>query len=154
VPELVPFKDFVDICTFVADKTADIAKKDDCPYSEFAILYVKKTPPGDSSLTVPEMIERALASKGIFSNWVSKNYQNKCAYDITTNSVAVSTIHSAKGFDYACVFLIGLDTFDEEKLTADHIERLAYVGITRARYQLFIPYVEKTSVIEKMLNLI
>jgi superfamily I DNA/RNA helicase len=153
-PRLIQFKEFGDICTFVADKTVEIAKKDDCPFSEIAVLYVKKTAPGHATLTVPEMIEQSLAAKGIFSNWVSKNYQNKHAYDITTNSVAVSTIHSAKGFDYACVFLVGLDTLDEEKLTADHMERLAYVGITRARYQLFIPYIEKTSLIERIQKLI
>jgi len=67
------------------------------------------------------------------------------------NSVAINTIHSAKGFDYACVFLIGLDSVDENKATTEQIERLAYVGMTRARYQLYIPYLNKTAVIEKLL---
>ena len=93
------------------------------------------------------MIEQALAAKGIFSNWIARDYQNKRTYDITTNSVAINTIHSAKGFDYACVFLIGLDSVDETKATAEQIERLAYVGMTRARYQLYIPYINKTPVI-------
>jgi superfamily I DNA/RNA helicase len=70
------------------------------------------------------------------------------------DSVAISTIHSAKGLDYAHLFLLGLDTFDEERLAAEHIERLTYVGVTRARYQLFIPYIRKTPLIEKLLGLI
>jgi hypothetical protein len=58
---------------------------------------------------------------------------------------------TAKGFDYACVFLIGLDSVDETHTTSQQIERLAYVGLTRARYQLYIPYINKTAVIEKLL---
>ena len=151
LPEIIQFKDFDAICQYIADKTAETVKKDECPFSEVAVLYVKKTPPDGTSKTVPELIEHALAAKGIFSNWVARDYQNKRSYDITTNSVAINTIHSAKGFDYACVFLIGLDSVDETKATADQIERLAYVGLTRARYQLFVPYINKTPLIEKLL---
>jgi ATP-dependent exoDNAse (exonuclease V) beta subunit len=49
------------------------------------------------------------------------------------------------------VFLIGSDTFDAAKTPAEQIERLAYVGITRARYQLYIPYINKTPLIAKLL---
>ena len=59
------------------------------------------------------MTEQALAAKGIFSNWIARDYQNKRTYNITTNSVAINTIRSAKGFDYAYVFLVGLDSVDE-----------------------------------------
>ena len=151
LPEISQFKDFEAICQYVADKAAETVEKDECPFSEVAVLYVKKTPPDDTSQTVPEIIEQALAAKGIFSNWIARDYQNKRSYDITTNSVAINTIHSAKGFDYACVFLIGLDSIDEAKATADQIQRLTYVGMTRARYQLYIPYIDKTPVIEKLL---
>jgi ATP-dependent exoDNAse (exonuclease V) beta subunit len=50
--------------------------------------------------------------------------------------------------------LIGLDSVDETKATTKQIERLAYVGMTRARYQLYIPYIQKTPVIEKLLGAI
>ncbi|MBU2053823.1 MAG: hypothetical protein KKC25_02440 [Proteobacteria bacterium] len=42
-------------------------------------------------------------------NWISEDYRAKRSYDVTTKSVTISTIHSVKGFDYACVFLLGLD---------------------------------------------
>ena len=118
-----------------------------------AVLYVKKTSPNGTSHTVPEMIEQALAAKGIFSNWIARDYQHKRTYDITTNSVAINTIHSAKGFDYACVFLVGLDSLDRNAVGAEQIERLAYVGITRARYQLFIPYIRETEMIQRLASL-
>jgi superfamily I DNA/RNA helicase len=150
-PTIVQLKNFDAICHYIADKTTKIVKTDECPFSEVAVLYVKKTPPNGTSQTVPKLIEQALAEKGIFSNWIARDYQNKRSYDITTNSVAINTIHSAKGFDYACVFLVGLDSIDEAKATDDQIERLAYVGLTRARYQLHIPYINKTAVVEKLL---
>jgi superfamily I DNA and RNA helicase len=150
-PEIVQLKDFETICQYIADKTTQIVAEDECPFSEVAVLYVKKTAPDGISQTVPEMIEQALAAKGIFSNWIARDYQNKCTYDITTNSVAINTIHSAKGFDYACVFLIGLDSLDHTEASAEQHQRLAYVGLTRARYQLYIPYIRKTPIIEKVL---
>jgi len=150
-PEMARLENIEAICAYVANKAAETVAKDECPFSEVAVLYAKKTPPGEGELPVPEMIAQSLAQKGIFSNWVSENYRQKASYDITTNSVAISTIYSAKGLDFACVFLIGLDTFDEVQMTRDQINRLTYVGMTRARYQLFIPYIHKTPVIEKLL---
>jgi superfamily I DNA and RNA helicase len=154
LPELVRLESIEAICGYVADKVTETVAKDECPFSEVAVLYAKKKPQGESILPVPEMIKQSLAQKGIFSNWVSKDYQQKSTYDITTNSVAISTIYSAKGLDFACVFLIGLDTFDEAKMSQDQIERLTYVGITRARYQLFIPYIKETQVIRKLSALV
>jgi superfamily I DNA/RNA helicase len=139
------------ILTYVADKAAETVAKDECPFSEVAVLYAKKMPPDATTMPLPEMIAQSLAHKGIFSNWVSKDYHQKSIYDITTNSVAISTLYSAKGLDFACVFLVGLDTFDEVQMTRDQIKRLTYVGITRARYQLYIPYISKTPVIEKLI---
>jgi hypothetical protein len=153
-PRIEKFGDFDQICLYVAEKIVETVQADGCPYSQVAVLYVKKALAGQTARTVPEMVSDALANKGIFSNWVSKDYLAKTTYDITTDSVAISTIHSAKGLDYAHLFLLGLDTFDEERLAAEHIERLTYVGVTRARYQLFIPYIRKTPLIEKLLGLI
>jgi superfamily I DNA/RNA helicase len=63
----------------------------------------------------------------------------------------ISTIQSAKGFDYSRVFLIGLDLFDPAKWPKAEVMGLVYVGITRARYELFIPYVKKSDPISKLL---
>jgi len=70
--------------------------------------------------------------------------------DVTTNSVTISTIRSAKGFDYSCVFLVGLDLLDPVKCSEEQALNLTYVGITRARYQLFIPYVQKNGLTNRM----
>jgi DNA polymerase III delta prime subunit len=152
LPEIVQLENFESICQYIVKKTAETVEQDKCPFSEVAVLYVKKNLSKDTLTTAPELIEQAFAEKGIFSNWIARDFQNKLSYDITTNSAAINTIHSSKGFDYASVFLVGLDSVDQTKTTVEQIERLAYVGITRARYQLCIPYIEKTPIIEKLLE--
>jgi superfamily I DNA/RNA helicase len=69
---------------------------------------------------------------------------------VSTNSVTISTIQSAKGFDYSRVFLVGLDFFNPVRCSEEQTLNLAYVGITRARYQLVIPYVQKNDLISRL----
>jgi superfamily I DNA/RNA helicase len=127
-----------------------IADSDNCPYSEIAVIYAMRNPGKDVKSSLPEMIESELESNGILNNWVSKNYQSKSNYDITTNSVVISTIHSVKGLDYSVVFLLGLDFLEPKSWSEEQIEKLIYVAITRARYQLFIPYVVENQFISKL----
>src|SRR5690606_38330953 len=63
------------------------------------------------------------------------------------SSVVLMTLHSAKGLEYPAVFLIGLEDGVFPHLRAigepDELEeerRLAYVGITRARENLFLTH--------------
>lgn len=60
------------------------------------------------------------------------------------NKIVIATIHTAKGLEFKCVFLVGWEegVFPSTKAaTPDQIEeerRLAYVAITRARERAFI----------------
>jgi DNA helicase-2/ATP-dependent DNA helicase PcrA len=63
------------------------------------------------------------------------------------DAVVLMTMHSAKGLEFPVVFIIGMEEGvfpnsrgldDEEELEEER--RLAYVGITRAREQLFLTY--------------
>ena len=101
---------------------------------------------------IPRMVGKALEKRGILHNWVSEDYRSKRSYDVTTDTVTISTIKSAKGFDYSRVFLIGLDLFDPNRWSGAEDKSLAYVGITRARYELFIPYVKKSELNSKLLT--
>ena len=149
-PELEKFQDFDSITEYVAEKIKELLKIERCPYSEIAIIYTIKSPGDNLKESLPLMIEKVLESNGILSNWTSENYRSKKSYDITTNSVTISTIHSVKGLDYSCVFLLGLDYLEGERWSEDQINRLTYVAITRARYQLFIPYIHRSSLIKKL----
>lgn len=151
-PLLLQFSNMDKIIDYVAEGIRDISINQKIPLSEIAIIYSSSFYQNPSLPELPNMFESALDSKGILSNWISQDYRSKKLYDITTNRVTISSIHSVKGFDYSCVFLIDLGFMEEENWTKDQIEKMIYVAITRAKDQLFIPYVNKTSQIERLIN--
>jgi superfamily I DNA/RNA helicase len=122
------------------------------PFSEIALIYASNYYYEPALPDLPNAFIDAFQSKGIFFNWVSEDVRAKKAYDITTNSVTLSSIHSIKGLDYYCVFLVGLGLMEEKRWTEEQIERLTYVAVTRARNQLYMPYIETTPLIERMID--
>ncbi len=74
-------------------------------------------------------------------------------YDRQADSVTLMTIHSAKGLEFPYVFLVGVEEgiFPGEmsRYNPDDIEeerRLAYVGITRAKKELYISHCKERMV--------
>lgn len=134
---------------FTADTIRQVVEEEGCPYSEIAVIYALKRP--DPNLDpLPDLLENTLSSKGILSRWASENYRSKQTYDITTNSMTISTIHSAKGLDFSCVFLLGLDHLEPKDWTEEQVHNLVYVGLTRMRYIFFIPFFKETPLIKKL----
>ena len=149
-PEIKQFRNFDEITDYVANATAEVVKTENCPYSEIAVLYAMQNPGKILNSPLPRMIESKLEAKGILCNWVSENYRSKKTYDITTDSVSISTIHSVKGLDYSVVFLLGLGFLEPRVWSEEQLFRLVYVAITRARYQLLIPYFKQSELIKKL----
>ncbi len=56
-----------------------------------------------------------------------------------------------EGQDFSCVFLIGIDYLELKDWTEEQVKNLVYVGITRAKYQLYIPYIRSSLIIKKLL---
>jgi superfamily I DNA/RNA helicase len=115
-----------------------------------AVIYTRKTSRDERRVSIPELLSRALEARGLMSTWMAEDYRSKRGYDITTESVTISTIHSAKGLDYACVFLVGLDEVEPDGWSEQQVRNLVYVGITRARHRLVIPYVTETELISEL----
>ena len=73
--------------------------------------------------------------------------------DGSSNKVTLMTLHSAKGLEFDNVFFVGLEegilphsrALTEPKELSEEI-RLAYVGVTRARKQLFLTYARTRTV--------
>ncbi len=96
-PELKQLKDLDAVVTFTADKIGQIVEAEGCPYSEIAVIYTLENPDPVRE-PLPISLKTAFSSRGILCMWASENYRFKKTYDIPTNSVTVSTIHSMKGF--------------------------------------------------------
>ena len=151
-PQIRQCQSLEEIIDFVTGAIKKLIDAGECPCSDIAILYSMKSTQDGPEIHIPHMIGKALEKKGILYNWMSEDYRSKRSYDVTTDTVTISTIHSAKGFDYSRVFLIGLDLYDPAKWPEGELKGLTYVAITRARYELFIPYVKKSDLIERLLG--
>jgi superfamily I DNA/RNA helicase len=151
-PEVKQFQNMGEIIESVAEHIKKWVDAHVCASSDIAVLYYTVKAHGtECGEYIPRRFGEALERRGILYNWVSQDYRSKKSYDITTDSVTISTIYSAKGFDYFRVFLVGLDHIDPERLSEQWVRSLVYVGITRARYELFVPFVDRNSLIEKLL---
>ncbi len=138
--------------SFIGSTIQSLAEKE-YALSEIAVIYTVKSRKDADDFHIPRELEKELQSKGIMSTWVSKDYRSKRSYDVTTNSVTISTIHSVKGFDYTCVFLIGLDMLEPGEIwSEEQLVNLTYVAITRARYRLYVPYATENRLVNKLLE--
>lgn len=150
-PVFTQLLDLNSIIAYTVDEIVRVVAEEGCPFSEIAVLYAMQRPVA-AEAALPDRLEDKLAAKGILSKWASQNYQSKRAYDITTNSVTISTLHSAKGMDFSCVFLLGLDFLEPKGWTGEQINKLVYVGLTRARYRLFMPYIHASPLINRLIQ--
>ena len=131
------------------------------PQGRMAVLYAK------SGHDLPRLIRKALSLQGHMWKWPVEDARAKRRYDITTDSVTVSTIHSMKGMDFTHVTLVlprSLAQGREKSLLKRLEERrsvwekrrktekqaakdsrfrpLLYVGMTRARQSLTVIWYE------------
>lgn len=72
------------------------------------------------------------------------------------NAVQMMTLHSAKGLEFPCVFLVGFEdelfparAASEDPTRLEEERRLCYVGMTRAMKLLFISYAENRRLFDK-----
>ena len=134
-PEFLQQPDYATACASVAKRVRELLDAGH-PAAEIAVLYARsRTAQGED---LPRLIISSLEAQGILANWASEDYRAKRDYDVSTQRVTVSTIHSVKGLDYAFVFLLGLDLLKGGGMMEIQNIMLAYVGVTRARYMLFI----------------
>ncbi len=140
-PEVRQLSNLDELINYIAKQINHLHHDEGYPLSEIAVIYTQKSPDHMPGIHLPAMITKSLEKQGICCNWIAEDYRSKRSYDVTTQNVTISTVHSVKGFDYACVFVIGLDWLDGARWTEEQIRNLTYVAITRARERLYIPHV-------------
>ena len=104
-PQSVNFADMESLCAHVAAEAGALVAEG-CPMSEIAVLYAARKL-GDVD-TVPELLLSHLQRQGLMVTWAAEDARAKRNYDIKTDSVTTSTIHSDKAMAYAHVLLVGL----------------------------------------------
>jgi DNA helicase II / ATP-dependent DNA helicase PcrA len=92
---------------------------------------------------VDAVVELALTCKTLpqLENKIAD--QSRTLRNLPDNAIVLSTIHSAKGLEWDTVFLAGLEDGVLPHINAENVEeerRIAYVGLTRAKYRLGITY--------------
>ncbi|MBR4741519.1 MAG: ATP-binding domain-containing protein, partial [Desulfovibrio sp.] len=130
-PERMDYTNGSDLVKKVASRIGELVHSG-MPMNEIAVLYTRSIIGGLEKF--PEILLRAIEERGVLCRWVTRDTFTKTVYDITTDSVTISTIYSVKGLDFSCVFLLGLDELED----TIHNRHLAYVGATRAREKLFV----------------
>lgn len=152
LPDLLPghgpkpaVRRFGDVAAAVASipgTILDLQRTFGYPLSEFAVLYPMRSL-GDgvegAGANLPAAIQTALDAQGIVWRWASEDTHSKRSYDITADSVTVSTVHSVKGLDFAVAFLVGFDALRPGgRWSEEQIRSLTYVAATRARVWLTV----------------
>jgi superfamily I DNA/RNA helicase len=69
---------------------------------------------------------------------------------LKNNGIKYDAIFVDEGQDYSRVFLVGLDWLDSLKCSEEQTLNLTYVGVTRARHQIVIPYVQQNDLINRL----
>ena len=104
------------------------------------MLYPMRYPHAAPGVDLPMAIQKALDPDGILWRWASEDSRSKRDYDITADSITICTVHSVKGLDFACVFLVGFDFLEPgPNWPEGQLWSLAYVAITRARRDCTYP---------------
>ena len=79
--------------------------------------------------------------------------------EYTVEKVSLLTLHAAKGLEFPVVFLIGCEDkmlpLDLEEMKGDSLEerRLFFVGMTRAKEELFLTYAKRRQLFGRTMHL-
>jgi superfamily I DNA/RNA helicase len=93
-------------------------------------------------------LERALKQRGIA--FQSKRDEAFRRFDWAAPTVKLLTMHSAKGLEFAHVFVAGLQALPQPQADAAEELRLLYVAMTRATQTLVLSAAGESPVVERV----
>lgn len=145
-PQLIECQSFREECAEVAARVKLWVEKGKYAPQEILILYVKKGATSKDDKYIQAVLN-SLEEAGVEYEWITRNQQAKRSFELSSAKVKVSTIHSAKGLDFAAVAVVGLSLLPSSTKQVEVERKLVYVGLTRARNQLLITYCKNSQFI-------
>lgn len=97
-----------------------------------------------------DLIEQAIAAQGVRCDSMNRPGFRSLAW--TEASVKLITLHSAKGLEFAQVFIAGLDVMPWMSESLEDELRLLYVGMTRATQQLLLSAAGDSPMVQRVRN--
>lgn len=103
-----------------------------------ALLNLVETLPGSSTLGVKYLVQEL-------------SHRAQESHEVTLEGVTLSTLHKAKGLEWDSVFMVNVtegslpSSYASSQESIQEEKRLAYVGMTRAKRNLFLTYAETNS---------
>jgi len=153
-----------EVCEFITLKIIEKVKAG-YSFSDIGILYLTKFGEFEffnqslgrsQSLKVSytEHLIAQLMSNEIPYFWLSENSQAKHNYNPFFDKVTISTLFSAKGLEFSIVFMIGLELFPWKLRKPRENASMIYVGMTRAKSELYMLSIGENEYTQKLRNII
>ena len=116
-------------------------------FKDIAVLYPKRSG--------TKRIAEAFEAEGLPHYVLAKGADNRKGFDLDENCVKIMTAHSAKGLEFAVVFLFGAEANPLPECLADADEeesnraRVLFVAMTRATDLLYVTYTRPNLLMER-----
>jgi superfamily I DNA and RNA helicase len=138
-PLMIANQSYREECAETAARVKLWMERNEYPPQEILILYVKRGSTATDDRYIKALLT-ALDEAGVAYDWITRDQKSKRQFLLTSPRVKVSTIHSAKGLDFAAVAMVGISMLPSAPDNTDMERKLIYVGLTRARHTLLITH--------------
>jgi hypothetical protein len=150
-PQLVRCESFREECAETAARVKHWIERGHYPANEILVLYVKRGTVSTDDRYIRALLG-ALDEAGVPYEWIARDQHSKRGLTLDSATVKVSTIHSAKGLDFAAVAMVGVSLLPSSPASADAERKLVYVGLTRARESLFITWCKESQFVRELIE--
>ncbi len=135
---------------FILDHVDRHVGSGECSWSDIGVLYATQFYDNFANHFRRAFAERFGVDK---LYWVAESRNSKAALDISSESVKLSTIESAKGIEFRVVFIVGMEMLPRKDRDEASERRLAYVGLTRAQDALYVLGNENKGFFAEIINI-
>ena len=117
---------------FILKEILEYTSSGFCSWCDIAVLYTSQ----HFAKNFASAFGKRIGEDKLY--WVSESRESKIKLNLSSPSIKLSTIESAKGMEFRLVFLAGLETLPRDERDEANERKLAYVGLTRAQDLLYI----------------